>query len=63
MYHKQVEEFESFGEVEELPKYLKKALNLDGKLDAALEKVDRFNEEEQAFGWELSQYPLRKKVQ
>lgn len=25
-----------------------------------MEKIDRINEEEQAYGWELSQYPLRK---
>lgn len=61
-YNKLVEEFQTYSDVEELPKYLKKALHLDSKLIAAMEKIDRFNEEEQAFGWELSQYPMRKKV-
>lgn len=27
-----------------------------------MEKIDAFNEEEQSFGYELSQYPLRKQV-
>lgn len=27
-----------------------------------MEKIDAFNEEEQAYGFELSQYPLRKQV-
>lgn len=27
-----------------------------------MEKIDAFNEEEQSFGFELSQYPLRKQV-
>lgn len=29
---------------------------------AALEKIDKFNQEETAFGWENKQYPLRKEV-
>uniref|UniRef100_A0A8B9LGX2 Dynein, axonemal, heavy chain 7 n=1 Tax=Astyanax mexicanus TaxID=7994 RepID=A0A8B9LGX2_ASTMX len=50
-YSKQVEEFATFGEVSELSKYLKKA------------QIDGFNSEEEAYGWPISQYPQRKKVQ
>lgn len=32
------------------------------RLINAMEKIDAFNEEEQAFGFQLSQYPLRKQV-
>lgn len=32
------------------------------RLSDALEKIDQFNQEEEAFGWELSTYPLRKQV-
>lgn len=27
-----------------------------------MDTIDEFNEEEELFGWELSQYPLRKAV-
>ncbi|PSN56752.1 Dynein heavy chain 7 [Blattella germanica] len=61
-YEKQLEEFETYGNIEELPKYLKKAQHLDNRIQSALDKIDRFNEEEVAYGWEQSQYPLRKKL-
>lgn len=61
-YGKQVEEFQSYGDIEELPRYLKKALTLDGRLIKAIQIVDQFNEEERAFQWEESFYPLRKVV-
>lgn len=32
------------------------------RLIGAMEKIDRFNEEETAFKFELSQYPLRKQI-
>ena len=31
-----------------------------GRLEAAAEKVEQFNAEEEAYEWELSHYPLRK---
>ena len=38
----QVEEMKSWGDVNELPRYLKKAHALDNKLHAAAEKIDGF---------------------
>ena len=61
-YAKQVEEFQHFGDLEELPKYLKRAQTLDAKLQAAADKADKFNREEEMFGWETISYPLRKQV-
>nr|CAD7415303.1 unnamed protein product [Timema poppensis] len=61
-YKKQLEEFKSYGDIEELPRYLKKALHLDNRIQQALEKIDQFNSEEVAYKWEQSQYPLRKQL-
>jgi hypothetical protein len=41
-YAKQVEEFKTYGEMSEIPKYLKKAQTLDNKLQTAAEKVTVF---------------------
>jgi dynein heavy chain len=60
IYWQQVKEYDSWGEVKNLSKYKKKATILDNKLVAAMEKIDLINEEETAYGWELSQYPIRK---
>lgn len=38
-YAKQVEEFQTFGEMNDIQKYLRKAQNLDSKLQTAAEKV------------------------
>ncbi|XP_041119882.1 dynein heavy chain 7, axonemal isoform X1 [Polyodon spathula] len=62
-YSKQVEEFVTFGDMSELNRYLRKAQALNSKLDLAMEKIDQFNLEEEAFGWPVSQYPQRKKIQ
>ncbi|KAK9410832.1 Dynein axonemal heavy chain 7 [Crotalus adamanteus] len=62
-YAKQVEEFYSYGDIQEVNRYLKKAQALNTKLDAAADKIDQFNVEEEAYGWLTSQYPQRKKIQ
>ncbi|XP_066476619.1 dynein axonemal heavy chain 7 [Tiliqua scincoides] len=62
-YAKQVEEFYSYGDMQEVNRYLKKAQALNAKLDAAADKIDAFNAEEEAYGWLTSQYPQRKKIQ
>jgi dynein heavy chain len=61
-YEKQLDEFKTYGNLEDLPKYLKKVQHLDTRIQNALDKIDHFNDEETAYGWEKSQYPLRKKV-
>ena len=38
-YNKQLEEFETFGDVSEVSRYLKKAQTLNSRLEAAQEKV------------------------
>lgn len=62
MYAKQVEEYQYLGDIEEIFRYQKKAQSLENKLISAMEKIDRFNEEEKAFDWENTQYPLRKEI-
>ncbi|KAH0621601.1 hypothetical protein JD844_023099 [Phrynosoma platyrhinos] len=62
-YAKQVEEFYSYGDIQEVNRYLKKAQALNTKLDAAADKIDQINAEEEAYGWIPSQYPQRKKIQ
>ncbi|XP_012497096.1 PREDICTED: dynein heavy chain 7, axonemal [Propithecus coquereli] len=62
-YAKQAEEFYSFGDLQDVQRYLKKAQTLNGKLDLAADKIDQFNAEEEAFGWLPSVYPQRKKIQ
>ncbi|XP_013208919.1 dynein heavy chain 7, axonemal [Microtus ochrogaster] len=62
-YAKQAEEFQTFGDLQDVQRYLKKAQVLNGKLDAAADKIEQFNAEEEAFGWIPSVYPQRKKIQ
>uniref|UniRef100_A0A5F8HGG2 Dynein axonemal heavy chain 7 n=1 Tax=Monodelphis domestica TaxID=13616 RepID=A0A5F8HGG2_MONDO len=62
-YAKQVEEFYTFGDIQDINRYLKKAQALNAKLDLAAEKIEQFNAEEEAFGWPPSNYPQRKKIQ
>lgn len=38
-YAKQMEEFQSFGDMQDIQRYLKKAQTLDNKLQAAADKV------------------------
>jgi len=57
-----VDEFQTYGDIEELSRYLKKALTLDSRLQKAVDMIENFNDEEKAFEWEESFYPLRKQV-
>ncbi|XP_070188303.1 dynein axonemal heavy chain 7-like isoform X3 [Littorina saxatilis] len=58
-YAKQMEEFQGFGEMQDIQRYLKKAQTLDTKLQAAADKIEAFNLEEEAFGWQTTAYPQR----
>lgn len=62
IYWEQIQDYENWGDIAALAKYKKKANVLDNRLIAAMEKIDKINEEEAAYGWELSQYPLRKQT-
>ena len=55
---RQVDDFYTYGNVDDLAKYLKKAQTLNSKLELCREKIDQFNMEETAFEWELTGYPL-----
>ena len=45
-----------------MPKYYKKAQNLEQKLNLANERIDQFNAEEESFGWEVVQYPQKLQI-
>ena len=61
-YDKQLQEFETYGDLQEIKRYLKKAEALHGRLEEAAERIEGFNAEEEAFDWDRSQYPLRNKL-
>nr|XP_022323965.1 dynein heavy chain 7, axonemal-like isoform X6 [Crassostrea virginica] len=62
-YQKQVEEFTTYGDMNDIQKYLRKSQNLETKLTAAAEKIEAFNNEEEAFGWQTTAYPQRQTIQ
>ncbi|XP_054282731.1 dynein axonemal heavy chain 7-like [Macrosteles quadrilineatus] len=59
---KQVDELQTYGDINELHRYQKKAMMLDNKLDQAMARIDQFNEEEKAYKWEESFFPMRKQI-
>ncbi|XP_028940048.1 dynein heavy chain 7, axonemal, partial [Antrostomus carolinensis] len=61
-YSKEAEELSTFGDIQEVNRYLKKAQALNTKLDLAAEKIDQFNSEEESFGLPISQYPQHKNI-
>lgn len=62
IYWEQLLEYENWGDITVISKYKRKASVLDARLIAALEKIERINEEEISFEWLQSEYPLRKKT-
>ncbi|XP_052236951.1 dynein axonemal heavy chain 7-like isoform X2 [Dreissena polymorpha] len=61
-YAKQVEEFATFGDMSDIQKYLRKSQALSNKLEQAAEKIENFNNEEEAFGWQTTAYPQRQQI-
>ncbi|XP_025075899.1 dynein heavy chain 7, axonemal-like [Pogonomyrmex barbatus] len=61
-YTKQVEEMQYWGDIEEVSRYQRRAQTLETRLITAMDKIYKFNEEEIAFHWEITQYPLRKQI-
>lgn len=61
-YQTEVDEFQHFGDINDLNFYVEKSQNLNTKLTEALNTIDSFNEEEKFFKIKESVYPLRKIV-
>jgi dynein heavy chain len=61
-YDKQLQEFEMYGDLQDIKRYLKKAEALHSRLEEAAERIEGFHTEEEAFDWDRSQYPLRNKL-
>ena len=61
-YEKQLQELDTFGDLQEVKRYLKKAQALNARLEEAAERIEGFNIEEDAFEWDRSQYPQRSKL-
>lgn len=57
-----MEELESFDDLLEVNRYMKRSQGLTTRLEEAAEKIEGFNLEEDAFDWERSQYPLKTKL-
>lgn len=61
-YRENTNDYENWGNLNLLAKYRNHTVMLDKLLVDAMDKIDQINEEESAFGWELTQYPLRKET-
>lgn len=57
-----MEELETFDDLREINRYLKRSRGLATRLGEAAEKIEGFNLEEDAFDWDRSQYPLKSKL-
>lgn len=57
-----MEELETFDDLLEVSRYLKRSQALATRLAEAAEKIEGFNLEEDAFDWDRSQYPLKTKL-
>uniref|UniRef100_A0A8C4N0P7 Uncharacterized protein n=1 Tax=Eptatretus burgeri TaxID=7764 RepID=A0A8C4N0P7_EPTBU len=62
-FSRQIKDFSYFGDINDVQIYCKRAQTLNNKLDAAAEKAEMINAEEEAYGWPLTQYPQRKNIQ
>lgn len=58
-YSRQVEELDHYSDVKQVEAYDRTATALQENLIAAADTIALFNEEEEAFGFDLSQYPQR----
>uniref|UniRef100_A0A1I8HSD8 Dynein axonemal heavy chain 7 n=1 Tax=Macrostomum lignano TaxID=282301 RepID=A0A1I8HSD8_9PLAT len=58
-YARRLEEFKNFADISQVPRYLEKAQKLNSQLEAASEKVEALNTEEEAYGWPPTPYPQR----
>lgn len=58
----EVEEFQTFGDINEIEMYVEKSKSIDDRLTVALEAITQFNKEEIFFDMSESVYPLRKTV-
>ena len=56
-YIRQIDEYRSMGDYNEIGKYLKSAQRLQSRFDALNEKITGFNHEEELMGWEASKFP------
>ncbi|KAH8413286.1 hypothetical protein KR009_009673 [Drosophila setifemur] len=61
-YFDQVQTYDTWGDIKQLSRYKKRAGVLDQRLVQAMETIDQINEEETSYGWDLSQYGVRKKA-
>lgn len=57
-YAKQAEEFHTFADLQDVQRYLKKAQMLNGKLDAAADKVHLKSLTDEVTQWESSEFVL-----
>ena len=56
-YIKQLEEFKSYGDINEVARYLKSGQKLMSRLDSIGEKIRTFNREEELMGWQATSVP------
>lgn len=61
-YKRKVDKLEHNGDLSKIDDFVELATKLDNRLILAMQKIEAFNEEEESYGWELSQYPIRKQV-